>query len=208
MRSRFALLALLAALLPVAAGCEADQALDQGVAGPATTAAAPRPTAAPSSTRAPLVAEAVKRPPPEGAIPPARRKPAPALSVRDFDGRAITMASFRGRPAVVNFFESWCPQCRDEQFDLNRVARRFHRQVGFVGVSYHDTVGDGRDYQRVFEVPYSLANDASGRTWGAWGVPYQPVTVVVDGQGRIARRFDGEVEAGELSEVLEYLVGA
>ena len=75
-------------------------------------------------------------------------------------------------------------------------------------MSFRDTVDDGRAYQREFDVPYPLANDASGRTWGTWRVPYQPVTVVVDDRGRIARRFDGEVEARDLQAVLEYLVGA
>jgi hypothetical protein len=37
-------------------------------------------------------------------------------------------------------------------------------------------------------------------------VPYQPVTVVVDQQGRVARRFDGEVTPGELRPVLAYLI--
>jgi hypothetical protein len=55
-------------------------------------------------------------------------------------------------------------------------------------------------------VPYPLANDASGRTWAAWGVPYQPVTVVVDSRGRVARRFDGEVTPGQLRPVLAYLI--
>jgi hypothetical protein len=99
-------------------------------------------------------------------------------------------------------------QCRAEQPGLGQVARDFDGKVGFVGVSFHDTVGDGRAYQREFEVPYPLANDASGRTWAAWRVPYQPVTIVVDDRGRIARRFDGEVEPEQLSDVLEYLVGA
>jgi hypothetical protein len=37
-------------------------------------------------------------------------------------------------------------------------------------------------------------------------VPYQPVTVVVDGKGRVARRFDGEVTPEELRLVLAYLI--
>jgi peroxiredoxin len=78
--------------------------------------------------------------------------------------------------------------------------------VGFVGVSHRDTVAAGRAYQRQFDVPYPLANDASGRTWAAWGVPYQPVTVVVDGRGRVARRFDGEVTPQRLRPVLAYLL--
>jgi len=76
-----------------------------------------------------------------------------------------------------------------------------------VGVSFRDTVAAGRAYQREFDVPYPLANDASGRTWGAWGVPYQPVTVVVDRRGLLARRFPGEVTPRELRAVLAYLAG-
>ena len=96
--------------------------------------------------------------------------------------------------------------CRAEQPGLGQVAREFEGQAQFVGVSNYDTVSEGRKYQREFEVPYPLANDSSGRTWAAWGVPYQPVTVVVDQHGRIAWRFDGLLEPGKLDPVLEYLV--
>ena len=51
-----------------------------------------------------------------------------------------------------------------------------------------DTVAAGRAYQRRFKVPYPLANYPSGRTWARWRVPYQPVVVLVDQQGRIAIR--------------------
>jgi thiol-disulfide isomerase/thioredoxin len=98
--------------------------------------------------------------------------------VTAFDGRPVTLDGFRGRPVVVSFFESWCPICQVEQPDLSRVAEEYAGRVGFVGVSHHDTVAAGRAYQRRFKVPYPLANDASGRTWARWGVPYQPVTVL------------------------------
>jgi hypothetical protein len=50
-----------------------------------------------------------------------------------------------------------------------------------------------------------LANDASGRTWARWRVPYQPVIVLVDRQGRIAERFDGGTTGGTLRAALTYL---
>jgi peroxiredoxin len=107
---------------------------------------------------------------------------------------------------VVNFFESWCVVCRTEQHDLNDVAEDFKGRVQFLGVSNHDTVSGGREYQQKYEIPYPMANDSSGRTWAAWGVPYQPVTVVVDQHGRVAWRFAGLLEPGMLGPVLEYLV--
>jgi peroxiredoxin len=98
--------------------------------------------------------------------------------------------------------------CRAEQPGLGQVARELDGQVQFLGVSHNDSVSEGRKYQREFEVPYPLANDASGRTWAAYRVAYQPVTVVVDERGRIARRWDGGVEPEQLAPVLEYLVEA
>ena len=97
--------------------------------------------------------------------------------------------------------------CRAEQPGLGQVAREFKGTVQFLGVSFNDSVSEGRKYQRQFEVPYPLANDASGQSWATYQVPYQPVTVVVDARGRVARRWNGSVEPEQLAPVLEYLVG-
>jgi peroxiredoxin len=161
-----------------------------------------------SATAASRAATADTRPPgtaPPGIIAPAHRQPAPPLRVTTFDGSVVDLDSLRGRPAVVSFFESWCPICQVEQPDLSKVARQFAGRVGFVGVSNHDTVAAGRAYARRFDVSYPLANDASGRTWARWRVPYQPVIVLVDKQGRIAERFDGGTTGGTLRAALTYL---
>jgi peroxiredoxin len=125
--------------------------------------------------------------------------------VTTFDGSTVTLDNFQGRPALVSFFESWCPICQTEQPDLTKVAKQFAGRAGFVGVSNHDTVAAGRAYARRFDVPYPLANDASGKTWARWRVPYQPVTVLVDKQSRIAERFDGGTTGGTLRAALTYL---
>jgi peroxiredoxin len=203
MRPRFALLALAATVAVTAAACAGGPPSGQGAGGPATTAAAPV-TAPPATAEA--APETTRPPAPKGVIAAAHRKPAPALHVTDFQGRTHDLAELRGRPVVVNFFESWCVVCRTEQNDLDDVAVAFHGRVRFLGVSNHDTVVEGRKYQRYFDIPYPLANDSSGRTWAAWGVPYQPVTVVVDQDGRVAWRFAGLLEPGVLDPVLEYLV--
>jgi peroxiredoxin len=197
MRIRIVLLALLTAAVGACA-TSPDGTGEPAAAAPVTTAAATKATAAPTSQA---------RFPPPGIVAAARRRPAPALRVTAFDGRPVTLEDFRGRPVVVSFFESWCPICQVEQPDLSRVAVEFAGRVGFVGVSYHDTVAAGRDYQRRFDVPYPLANDPSGRTWASWRVPYQPVTILVDKQGRIAERFDGGTTGGTLRAALTYLVG-
>jgi peroxiredoxin len=189
---------VLVALLAVAVGACATP---RGGTGP--PAAAPATTAAAKATAAPR--NGAKAPPP-GIVPAERRRPAPALRVTAFAGRPVTLDDFRGKPLVVSFFESWCSTCRIEQPDVSKVATELAGRVGFVGVSYHDTVAAGRDYQRRFNVPYPLANDPTGRTWAAWRVPYQPVVVLVDKKGRIAERFDGGTTGGTLRAHLAWLL--
>jgi peroxiredoxin len=187
------------ALLVFAAGaCTA--ARDSG-GQPATFAPATTTTA-----RASIAVKGQARFAPPGLLPVARRKPAPALHLAAFDGRTVSLAGLRGRPVVVSFFESWCGTCQAEQPDLTKAAGDFAGRVGFVGVSYRDTVAAGQAYQRHFKVPYPLANDASGRTWARWRVPYQPVVVLVDKHSRIAERFDGGTTGGTLAAVLAYLL--
>ena len=102
MRRVSTLPALLVLLVLGLGACAADPPRDQG-AGAAPTTAGPDPTTAPPSTAKPSRA----RPAPRGVAAPADRRPAPALRVTAFDGRTITLGAFRGRPVVVNFFESW-----------------------------------------------------------------------------------------------------
>ena len=200
MRHRFAFFAVLAALVLTAAGCAGDASSGQAAA-PATTAAAPGPTTAPPTTHTETTRHA-----PKGLVPTGRREPAPGLRVTAFDGREIDLAQWKGQLVVVNFFESWCVVCRAEQDFIDEVAKRYDGRVQFLGVSNNDTVSEGRKYQREFEIHYPLANDSSGRTWATWRVPYQPVTVVLDRHGRVAWRFDGGLEPGQLDPVLEYVV--
>jgi peroxiredoxin len=193
MRIRF-VLALLAVAVSACA-TPGDGVGQTGAAAPTATATGPSTTARTDPAR---------RPPP-GLTPAARRKPAPGLRVTAFDGRTVTLDDFLGRPVVVSFFESWCGICQAEQPDLTKVAAEFAGRAGFVGISYHDTVAAGRVYQRRFGISYPLANDPSGKTWARWGVPYQPVTVLVDSRGRIAERFDGGTTGGTLRAALAYL---
>ena len=197
MRIRSALLALL--VFFAVAACNAAPSGD----GPAV-AVAPATT---SVARASTATKVQTKFPPPGLLPASRRQPAPALQVTDFDGRVFSLDRLRGRPVVVSFFESWCGICQAEQPDLTKVAADFDGRVGFVGVSYRDTVAAGRAYQRQFKIPYPLTNDPSGRTWARWGVPYQPVVVLVDNHGRIAERFDGGTTGGTLAAALTYLLG-
>src|SRR2546425_10944469 len=65
------------------------------------------------------------------AILPAR---APQLPSEIMVPPRETIASLRGKPAVINFWASWCESCRDEAAGLEQLATSLHGRVTLVGI--------------------------------------------------------------------------
>ena len=79
-----------------------------------------------------------------------------------------------------------------------------NREVVFVGVSNNDTVEDGKGYVETYDVPYAMAH--APEVWDLYDVPYQPVTIVIAGDGTIAERFIGPVTGDDVGAVIERLL--
>ena len=116
-------------------------------------------------------------------------------------GGRLTLASLRGKPAVINFWASWCDPCRDEAPTLNAGAARYGREAAFVGVNSDDLSDDARAFARAESVPYALVKDTGGvkRSWGVTGFPE---TFVLDARGRAVAHFSGPIEEGDLADAL------
>lgn len=71
----------------------------------------------------------------------------------------------------------------------------------FIGVSNNDTVEDGKEYVEIFGVQYAMAH--APEVWDLYGVPYQPVTIVLDEKGAEVQRFDGPIELEQLGDAIE-----
>jgi hypothetical protein len=80
------------------------------------------------------------------------------------------------------------------------LAEEFREEVVFVGVSNNDTLADGKDFQAEFGVPYELAH--APEVWDLFGVPYQPVTIVLGPTGEQVERIEGPIDYEDLQGIL------
>ncbi|TAM11172.1 MAG: DsbE family thiol:disulfide interchange protein [Nevskiaceae bacterium] len=94
----------------------------------------------------------------------------------------FTQADLKGRPAVINFFASWCVACRDEHPFLMQLAHG--DQVSIIGIDYKDTPQAARRLLGEHGDPYHLILEdpegAMGLNWGVYGIPE---TYLVDAHG-------------------------
>jgi len=113
--------------------------------------------------------------------------PAPLFSAQLLDGGgSLSLASLRGKPVVLNFFQSSCEPCKAESKVLEAAYRRYRGDgVVFVGVDFQDAVSDARRFVRVHGITYPVIRDP-GQLVDRYGLIGTPETFFVDRQGRLA----------------------
>lgn len=124
-----------------------------------------------------------------------------------FDRR---LAQLRGHPVVVNVWATWCAPCKREFPVFQRMAVRYGRSVGFLGVDTEDIADEARAWLRGRPVPYPSYVDEDGDVAHDVGVRIGvPTTVFFDSDGEVAYVHQGEYrEDDDLERDLQRYVGA
>lgn len=118
----------------------------------------------------------------------------------------LRLAELRGRPAVINFWASWCVPCKEEAPAFAAVARRFSGQVAFVGMDTQDFTGAARRFLRRYKVNYVSVRDGTDKTYRAYGLTGVPETYYIDPAGRTVEHAVGAVSQRELTASVKRLV--
>ena len=130
------------------------------------------------------------------AVARGEREPAPALTLPKLEGGGEqSLADYRGRVVVLNYWASWCEPCRAESPLLQRFHERIAKQDGTVlGVDVEDVSTDAIDFAEQYDLTYPMLRDGDGDTREDFGIIGLPETFVVDKRGRIAAVARGPVD--------------
>ena len=131
------------------------------------------------------------------------RQPMPALSLPALDGRSIALASFVGKPTVVNLWATWCPPCRREM-PLLQQAQAAHPELNFVFVNQGETRDVILRYlQGQGIVLQNVLIDARKATGAAFNEQALPTTLFFDAQGRLVSTRVGALSEATLRQRLD-----
>ena len=134
------------------------------------------------------------------------RSTAPAFTLRTPQGQQVSLASYRGKAVLLEFFASWCPQCNAEAPHLAKLARSLQsRGVRFLSVNADgETAPSVYAFHRYYGLPYPALLDpsaqpgtfnspgAAGKVTSAYRVQAFPTFYVINPAGWIIWRGDGE----------------
>lgn len=110
-------------------------------------------------------------------------------------GGKISLAQFRGKPVIVNFWASWCTSCREEAEMLETFWQIWKEKgIQVIGIAVQDTPDAAREFARRAGKTFPLGIDESGKTGLDYGVYGVPETFFIDANGVVRYK-----EAGPLT---------
>ena len=118
---------------------------------------------------------------------------APLFAGRDLDGRAVDLATLKGRVTVLIFFDQDCPHCQKDLPRLLPVLREFRaRGVAAIGVTSRDAGGGLRPYLKGLGIDFPVIVDASRSVFDKYASSRTPDIFLIDKDGFVRFREEGD----------------
>ena len=118
------------------------------------------------------------------------------------------LGEMEGNIVVLNFWASWCAQCRDESALFERAYRQYEQDgVVFLGIAYADVEPKSREYMEEFSITFPNAPDLRSAISDEYKITGVPETYIIDREGNITFAKEGAVTETELYTQLVALTG-
>ncbi len=115
-------------------------------------------------------------------------KRGPAAAVQTLDGKDADLSSYVGKgPVLIEFWATWCPNCRELEPDLIATQRKYAAKVRFVGVavSVNQSPAKIKAYIAKHGIRHDILFDATGKAAEAYDVPATSYVVVLNAKGNV-----------------------
>ena len=133
--------------------------------------------------------------------------PAPDFTLANLKGGELSLADFKGKVVLLNFWATWCGPCREEVPDFVKLIERYGDQ-GFVimGISMDDGPEPVHDFYEEFKMNYPvvMGNAQVAQLYG--GIFGIPISFLIGRDGRIYSRHMGVVSRSVIEDEIKELL--
>lgn len=120
-------------------------------------------------------------------------KMAPDFTLKDINGKDLTLSSLRGKYVVLDFWGSWCGWCIKGMPEMKKYYEKYKGKFEIVGVDCNDTEAKWKAAVAKHQLPWiHVKNEAKDLTPEKYAVTGYPTKVILNPNGTINKTIIGE----------------
>ena len=129
---------------------------------------------------------------------------APDFSLDKLGGGTIALAEYKGRkPVVLDFFTTWCPNCKRNMPHLNSLYEKYKDKVEVIGIDLQENPSLVQKTISDWGITFPIALDANGQVSRAYGVRYTNVHVLIDIDGNVVKAVPGDISESDITSLFK-----
>ena len=134
---------------------------------------------------------------------------APDFDLNDTQtGKAVRLSSFRGRPVWINFWATWCDDCKLEMPQMQRIYSRYKASgLALLGIDVQESAAAVNAYTRSGGFDWTFLLDPNGSVVDRYFVEGVPTHVFVGPDGTARAIHSGAITQSEMAESLREIIG-
>lgn len=113
-------------------------------------------------------------------------KPAPDLSVSDISGKPLSLADFKGKTVLLDFFTTWCGPCRQDAPSLDNLYKKYGKtSLVIIGVSVSEDRSLVQDFLKSHPHDYPIVLSSENTLATPYQVQAFPTYLIIDPDGNL-----------------------
>ena len=140
------------------------------------------------------------------------KTPAIDFELKDQYGKTHKLSDYKGKVVFLNFWATWCPPCKMEMPDIQKIYEKYEKQGEKTEVVVLSVVAPNTQDEKDVEgikafleengYTYPVLMDDGGYTFGAYRISSLPTTFMIDKEGNVF----GYVQGGLTQEAMESII--
>jgi thiol-disulfide isomerase/thioredoxin len=110
-------------------------------------------------------------------------KPAAAFQLNDLAGSQVSLADFKGKVVLLDFWATWCGPCRATMPEVEKLQQEHPDDFVLLAVNLGDSPEQVERYVKMQNLQSRVLLDPDSRTGVAYGVQSIPMQVIIDKEG-------------------------
>ena len=129
---------------------------------------------------------------------------APNFTLASLDGGTITLADYHGKkPVILDFFATWCPNCRRDMPKLSRWYEQYEDRVEVIGVNLQERDTTVKRYIESAGISFPIVLDPKAEVARSYGLQFTNYHVLITKEGVIAGIVPGDIRESQILSLIE-----